>query len=113
MNEEELREHGVSTHMGFPNAAIGSASKQLDLTRLLIRHPGATYMMRLDSDEWQTLGIGQGDIVIIDRARAGRDTDVVAWWDHDHFVMSPKRAVPPDTQVWGTVTSVIHRFNQH
>ena len=108
MNEQELRELGVSTHTGFPNAAIGSASKQLDLTQLLIKHPSATYIMRLDSDEWQALGIWSGDIVIIDRARAGRDTDVVAWWDRDQFVMSPKRAVPLDTQTWGTVTSVIH-----
>lgn len=110
MNEEDLRKAGVSTHTGFPNAAIGSASKQLDLTRLLIRHPSATYFMRLESNEWHALGVWAGDIVIIDRARVAADNDIVAWWDGESFTMSAKRAVPIDITVWGTVTSVIHPF---
>lgn len=112
MDEQKLRELGVSTHTGFPNAAIGSSSKQLDLTSLLIKHPSATYMMRLDSNEWHALGIWEGDIVIIDRSRGSKDSDVVAWWDGENFTMSTRATVPIDTQTWGTVTSVIHPFGK-
>ena len=109
MDEDELRELGVSTHTGFPNAGIGSHTKQLDLTRLLIKHPSATYLMRLDSDAWNDLGMFAGDIVIIDRAVEPRVDDVVAWWDHDQFVLSHKPSVPSDSPTWGVVTSVIHQ----
>jgi DNA polymerase V len=109
MDEDTLRELGVSTHAGFPNASIGSHTKQLDLTRLLIKHPSATYLMRLDSDEWNDLGMFAGDIVVIDRAIEARVDDTLVWWDHDKFVMSRKSLVPVDSPTWGVVTSIIHQ----
>lgn len=108
MDEETLRELGVSTHAGFPNAAIGSSTKLLDLNHLLIKHPSATYLMRLDSDEWSKLGMFSGDIVVIDRAIDPAKNDVVVWWEHDQFVMGNSPDCPIDTAIWGTVTSVIH-----
>jgi SOS-response transcriptional repressor LexA len=112
MDEEELRDLGVSTHAGFPNAAVGSANKQLDMTELLIKHPSATYLMKLDSDEWNSYGMFTGDIVVVDRAVEPRDIDTVVWWDHDQFVISLKSHVPHNTATWGTVTSVIHQFRR-
>lgn len=112
MDEEALRDLGVSTHAGFPNAAIGSQSRQLDLSRLLIAHPSATYLMRLDSNEWKELGMFSGDIVVIDRAVEPTKNDVVVWWDHDQFVMSNLATDAPKKELWGTVTSVIHRMKQ-
>ncbi len=110
MDEKTLREAGVATHTGFPNSAIGAHTKQLDLTRALIKHPVATYIMRLDSDEWSALGMFSGDIVVIDRSLSPRSSDTIVWWQGDQFVMGPKRAVPLDTPTWGVVTSVIHQF---
>lgn len=108
MDEETLRELGVSTHAGFPNAAVGSHTKQLDLTRLLVKHPSATYLMRLDSDEWNSLGMFAGDIVVIDRSLDASKNDVVVWWEHDQFVLSNKSRVPESSETWGVVTSIIH-----
>lgn len=112
MDEDELKQVGVSTHAGFPNAAVGSSSKQLDMTRLLIKHPSATYLMQLDSDEWNDIGIFSGDIIVVDRAIDAGKTDTVVWWDHDNFVLSKKSKVPKDTPTWGVVTSIIHQVNK-
>lgn len=109
MDEKELEELGVSLRAGFPNAAIGSSNKQLDLTRLLIKHPSATYLMQIDSDEWNDVGIFSGDIAVIDRAVDSGNTDTVVWWEGDQFVLSKKPKVPKDSETWGVVTSIIHQ----
>lgn len=111
-SETQLQNLGVSTHSGFPNAAEGSFAKQLDLTRLLIRHPSSTFLMELDSHEWNSLGMFAGDILVIDRALDARNSSYVIWWSHEQFVISQKVKVPPDTPVWGIVTSVIHRMEK-
>ena len=110
MNEEDLKQSGVSTHAGFPNAAVGSSSRQIDLTRLLIKHPSATYLMRLDSNEWSDRGMFAGDIIIIDRSLEAKGRDIIIWWEGDQFTMGAFKDAPKNTEIWGTVTSVIHNF---
>jgi DNA polymerase V len=112
MDEEELAERGVSQHKGFPNAAEGSFAKQLDLTRLLIKHPSSTFLMELDSNEWSEAGMFAGDTIVIDRSLDAKKTSHVIWWDHDQFVISLKTKVPEATAIWGVVTSVIHRLER-
>lgn len=110
LNETELGDLGVSIHAGFPNAALGSHARALDLTKLLIRHPSTTFLMRLDSNQWIDQGMFKGDIVIIDRSINPQLFDVVIWCNEDTFVMSQLNDVPKGTPVWGTVSSVIHQF---
>jgi DNA polymerase V len=110
MNEEDLKNRGVSTHAGFPNAAVGSSARQLDLTSLLIKHPAATYLMHLDSNEWSSRGIFGGDIIIIDRSLGPKPQDTVIWGEADHFAMDLLKYTPVGTEIWGTVTSVIHKL---
>ena len=110
MDDQNLRQAGVATHTGFPNAAIGAHTKQLDITGALIKHPVATYLMRLDSDEWSDLGMYAGDLVVIDRSLQPRPTDTIVWWQGEEFVMSHKSKVPIDTPTWGVVTAVIHQL---
>lgn len=108
-SDTQLKDLGVSTHTGFPNAAEGSFAKELDITRLLIKHPSSTFLMELDSDDWSDLGMFAGDILIIDRSLNGRSQSYAIWWDHEQFVISTKSKVPHATSVWGIVTSIIHR----
>lgn len=112
MDDEELASRGVARHSGFPNAAEGSFAKQLDLTRLLIKHPASTFLMELESDEWQEAGMFAGDIIVIDRSLDAQKTSQVIWWDHDQFVISLESKVPEGTAVWGVVTTVIHRMEK-
>lgn len=112
MDEQQLGNLGVSIHAGFPNAAVGSHSHTLDLTRLLIRHPATTFMMRLDSNAWARYGMFAGDIVVVDRSINPNRQDVVVWCQEDDFVMTKLKDVPEGTPTWGTVSSVIHQFKK-
>lgn len=110
MNEEELQNSGVSTHFGFPNAAIGSHKQIVDLSALLIKNPSATFLMRIEGNSWQKQGINGGDIAIIDRALAPMTNDIVIWWEGEEFLLGNKSQVPRDTAIWGVVAHVIHRL---
>lgn len=101
---------GVSIHGGFPNAAADASLQSLDLNKLLIHNHIATYLMRIEGDDWQAQGIFSGDIAIIDRALTPRHNDLIVWASDADFAISPRHKLPQDGQAWGVVTSVIHSF---
>lgn len=103
---------GVSEKTGFPNAGTDSSLTSLDLAKLLIQNPWSTFFMRLRGDEWQDRGVYDGDVVVVDRALAPRATDLVIWWGGETFAIGPPKHVPEDTEAWGVVTTVIHRYRQ-
>lgn len=110
MNEQQLSNVGVAIHAGFPNAAIGSHTKTLDITKLLIKHPATTFMMRIDNNAWSNYGIFQGDIAIVDRSANPSKQDIVIWCEEDSFILSKLKDTPSGEPIWGTVTSVIHQY---
>ncbi|MGI9027604.1 MAG: S24 family peptidase [Candidatus Saccharimonadales bacterium] len=112
MDEQQLGNLGVSIHAGFPNAAVGSHARTLDLTKLLIRHPSTTFLMRLNSNNWSRYGLFAGDTVVVDRSISPQRQDVVVWCQADDFVMTKLKDVPMNTPTWGTVSSVIHQFKK-
>lgn len=101
---------GVSVHRGFPNPATDASIQGLDLNKTLIQNGASTYAMRLDSDEWQAIGMFAGDILLIDRALSPGVTDLVIWWHEDSFAISPKHKLPEGGQTWGVVTTAIHQY---
>jgi DNA polymerase V len=112
MDESELQKKGVSIHAGFPNAAGGSYGKILDLNKLLVPHPSATFLMELDSNEWKDKGMFAGDIIVVDRALEPNKNDLVIWWEGEDFIFGQKKNIPQDTPVWGVVSNVIHRMKK-
>lgn len=101
---------GVAVHAGFPNPALDSSLENLDLNRLLIEHPSATFYMEIQGSQWNDEGIYDGDIAVIDRVLPAKKNDKVIWIHDDTFAISMRHRVPADSEVWGVVTSVIHRF---
>lgn len=101
---------GVSVHGGFPNPAADASLQGIDLNKVLISNSISTYLMRIEGNNWQSIGIFAGDLVIIDRALDARRADLVIWILHDDFAISPRHALPQDAMVWGVVTSVIHQY---
>lgn len=110
MEPEELREHGVSEHTGFPNAATDARLNSLDLTKLLIRHPSSTFYLRVAGNSGRDYGVEAGDIVVVDRALEARTKDLVIWWDDDNFIISVAKLLPSGITPWGVVTHCIHVF---
>lgn len=55
-------------HAGFPSPAQDYTENKLDLNEFLIRHPEATYFIRVEGDSMIDAKIYDGDLLIVDRA---------------------------------------------
>lgn len=61
---------------GFPSPAEDWIEGRLDLNHHLIKHPAATYYMRVIGDSMND-EIREGDILVVDRAAEAEDGDIV------------------------------------
>ncbi len=112
---------------GFPSPAEEHAHKRLDLNDILIKHPQATFLMRVRGSSMRDAGIDDGDVILVDRAiRACHGHVVVAVVDGEFTVKrlwqrgagirlqaanpTYPDIIPADGQtveVWGVVTRAI------
>ncbi|HEX8423744.1 MAG TPA: translesion error-prone DNA polymerase V autoproteolytic subunit [Pyrinomonadaceae bacterium] len=120
----------ASVSAGFPSPAEDYIEGRLDLNRHLIKHPAATFFVRVAGDSMIGAGIHPGDILVVDRALEPLDSNVViAVIDGEltvkrisqrHgklFLVPDNQAYEPleiveamEFEVWGVVTSVIHNL---
>jgi len=118
---------------GFPSPAADYEVGRLDLARILVPHPSATFTVRIAGHSMTRAGIHDGDLALVDRSLAPRHDDVViavldgdltckrlivrsgrTWLspDSDDPVHRPIEVTGrPDFEVWGVVTSTI-RFHR-
>ena len=117
----------ASVAIGFGSPAGDSGVTRLDLNDILVRHPQATFLMRIAGDAVRELGIDSGDLVLIDRAITPAHGHVVIAVVYDEFVcrqlckqgagirLQATRAGCADIlahdgagfEIWGVVTQVI------
>jgi DNA polymerase V len=115
---------------GFPSPAADYQEDKLDLNRYLVKHPAATFFVRVTGDSMTGAGIGCGDLLVVDRGIEPKDKSVVlAVVDgeftvkririrREQITLEPEndsytaREITEDTrfEVWGVVTSVIHEL---
>lgn len=62
---------------GFPSPADDFAAKRIDLTEQLIQHPQATYLLKASGLSMVDAGIGDGDMLVVDKAIASRHGHIV------------------------------------
>jgi DNA polymerase V len=62
---------------GFPSPADDYIDRKLDLNEFLIRHPTATFFVRVSGDSMIDAGINSGDILIVDRALEPTENRIV------------------------------------
>jgi len=125
-HELPIASHGVCA--GFPSPADDHLDDPIDLTRLLVQNPPATYLWRVDGSSMRDAGIYDGDILIVDRSLDPRDNDVVvATVDGERTLkrlhlkngrpfLSLENADMPsyelseltDVEIWGVVVCNIH-----
>jgi DNA polymerase V len=53
---------------GFPSPAQDHAVQRIDLNKVLIPHPAATYFVTVKGDSMRDAGIDDGDRLVVDRA---------------------------------------------
>ncbi len=117
---------------GFPSPAEDFEVERLDLLEMLTPHPLTTFFWRVSGTSMMEAGIGDGDILVVDRSLQARHGDVVvAQVDNDFTVKYLHRRagkvklvpanptypeiVPKDGQTWlvvGVVTSVVKQLRK-
>ena len=117
-------------HAGFPSPADDYIEQKLDLNAYLIKHPAATFFVRVSGDSMIEAGIHPGDILIVDRAVEPQNNNVVIVLLTGELTVKRIRKrdgkltlIPEngsynpieiteemDFEIWGVVTNVIHKL---
>jgi DNA polymerase V len=120
-----------SVKAGFPSPADDFIDKHIDLNELLIRHPAATFFVRVKGDSMVNAGIFSGDVLVVDKAlEAKNNCIVIAVINGELTVKRLRRTgerlqlVPENDnysiididsemsfQIWGVVKSVIRELH--
>ena len=58
----------ASVQAGFPSPAEDHQVERIDLMNQLIKHPQATFMLRVSGQSMRDAGILDGSVVLVDRA---------------------------------------------
>lgn len=116
---------------GFPSPAEDHAIERIDLNAVLIRHPQATFLMRVSGASMREAGIDDGDVVLVDRAITpvhghivvavvdGEFTVKRLWRRGEQLRLKAANPTYPDIvprpdqtiEVWGVVTSAIKQLS--
>ncbi len=118
----------TSISAGFPSPADDYIDRGLDLNEFLIRHPAATFFVKVAGDSMINAGIHSGDILIVDRAEKAGNRSVIiavlngeltvkrlvrdgarAYLVPENEAFSPLELTPEmNFEIWGVVVHVIH-----
>jgi DNA polymerase V len=87
-----------SISAGFPSPAENHIEGSLDLNRYLVKHPVATFYVRVQGDSMIDAGIAPDSILVVDRAIEADDGDIVVARLNNEFCV--KRLRIKDGVIW-------------
>ncbi len=89
LTEEELPldfvDEGIRA--GFPSPAEDYRHDAIDLNRELVRHPATTFYARATGDSMAGMGIGDGDLLVIDKSLEPREGNIVVAYIDGEFTL--------------------------
>ena len=114
---------------GFPSPADDFVEQELDLNEHLIKHPAATFFVRVEGNSMLEAGIHPGDILVVDRSLIPKNGEIIiaavnseltvkriqkkdnqVWLTTDNDWFKPIEITEEtDFMVWGVVTYVLHK----
>ena len=115
---------------GFPSPAEDHMVQRLDLMAQLIKHPQATFLLRVRGESMKDAGIFDGDVVLVDKAITPRSGMVVIavvdgefvcktlWQRAGRMKLKAANVAFPDispkdgqtVEIWGVVVAAIKQF---
>jgi DNA polymerase V len=118
-----------SVAAGIPALADDHVAMRLNLNQHLVKNPTTTFSVRVKGDSMMDAAIYDGDLLIVDRSLAPKDSDIAICIVDGEFTVKrlqlqngtvlllPENPdYPPivvdesnDFQIWGIVTYVIHQ----
>jgi DNA polymerase V len=125
----EINFAGFSVPAGFPSPAEEYLEPKLDLNQFLIKHPSATFFVKVQGNSMVNAGIHNEDILIVDRALEPKNGDIAVCVIDGEFTVKRLQIIDnelylspengdfkpikvtefQDFKVWGVVTFVIHK----
>ena len=115
---------------GFPSPADDHAVQRIDLMAQLIKHPQATFLLRVRGESMKDAGIFDNDVVLVDRAITARSGHIVIamvdgefvcktlWQRSGRMKLKAANVTFPDinpadgqtVEIWGVVVASIKQF---
>nr|WP_044071206.1 translesion error-prone DNA polymerase V autoproteolytic subunit MucA [Escherichia coli] len=115
---------------GFPSPAQGYEKQELNLHEYCVRHPSATYFLRVSGSSMEDGRIHDGDVLVVDRSLTASHGSIVVACIHNEFTVKrlllrprpclmpmnkdfPVYYIDPDNEsveIWGVVT---HSLIEH
>lgn len=101
---------GSAVSAGFPSPADEFIEAKLDLNELLVKHPTATFFMRVSGNSMQDYGIHDRDILIVDRSLVPTHGKIVIAVIDGQLTIKRLKKIEPENEIyiWGIVTYIIH-----
>jgi len=121
---------GSKIPAGFPSPADDHLEATIDLNRQYVRHPAATFFVRVQGHSMIGAGIHNGDMLVVDRSLDAQSGAIViavvngeltlkrlimtgdeVWLMPENTEFQPLQITDGmELQVWGVVAHVIHSF---
>ena len=128
--QQELSVAGGSVQAGFPSPADDFLDAPLDLNKALIHNPASTFIVRVSGDSMNGDGIGNGDLLIVDKSIEAYDGCIAICYlngeftvkkvkiEHNNVSLLPSNPKYPPIKVtanselviWGVVRHAIKTF---
>lgn len=128
-NESDLPLFLATVEAGFPSPAEDYVEARLDLNKLLIKHPAATFFVRVQGHSMRDANIHDGDVIVVDRALTPTCGKIVVAVLNGEFTLKrikiekeslfllpenpdfkPIRITSEmDFEIWGVVTYIVHK----
>jgi len=117
-----------NTPAGFPSPAQDDMQEPIDLGAWLVDHPAASYIMRVDGRSMSGVGINDGDLIVVNRAKVPKAGAIVvalvhgdrtlkrlSWIDGRHWLVPEAEGftailVDEHVEIWGVVVGVARKM---
>jgi DNA polymerase V len=114
----------VRTPAGFPSPAQDDMQEPIDLGAWLVQQPAASYIMRVEGQSMSGVGINDGDLIVVNRAKKPRAGSIVVALVHGDRTLKrlrhmdgrywlvpeaegyPHIIVDENVEIWGVVDGV-------
>lgn len=130
MSETDLYNQAESVRSGFPSPAEDFSHMRLNIMRELVKNPASTFFARVSGNSMIDDGIGDGDILVIDKSVEPYDGCIAVCFPDgeftlrhlqvhkDHILLVPANKqfspikVTPENEfiIWGVVRYVIRKL---
>lgn len=118
-----------SVQAGYPIAANDEIEENIDLNKYLVKHPTATFLVRVVGDSMVNAGINETDVLVVDRKidpqpgrivvasvngeltvkRLDKTSEGVFLMPENDDYQPIKIGENDAAMIWGVVTNVIHK----